>query len=270
MRKYKHIITSGCSFSQRGGGSWPYALSDQLKIPVTVAGCPSAGNTWISKSAIYWAQKMINSGILPEELLVVVAWSGIDRKEIYVSDGTPNLDKETLLNYSEKVANPAHYIEESTGQYTLHYPGYLLGSLGCYFRNPAISNFKKELMGYYSNELLAMESFDNFLRLQWFCQSKGITLINHTFASLMYYPDGSWAPAPEKKLVKDRYKEVAALHEMIDWNTWIFSTDYGGMFDYAKEFKLSLMPDDAHLTQESHTKYVTDHLIPQARAKGFL
>jgi len=84
----KHLVTSGCSFSDNiihEGGRWPHYLAEKLNVKLYNRGQGSAGNDWISDSAIYQTNKLLEDGISAQEIAVVACWSGIDRGSIFIS-----------------------------------------------------------------------------------------------------------------------------------------------------------------------------------------
>ena len=257
---FKHIITSGCSFSYCD--SWPDELGAALNIPVTNYGCPSAGNTWISKSAIYGTQNLLDGGTKPENILVVVMWSGIDRKDLFISTETPRFDQ--LL--SDTAANPVNFMDKDKTRrfwYTSSTGGYLLGSMSCGFNNEKINLFKAAIIrDYYCHEALAVESYDNFLRLQWYCQSKNIKLINLTFMDILHYPSYQYdRPGSCGLLTKDEYKNVDPLYNMIDFSKWVLWNGTGGSYEYARDNGLTFN-DGMHPSPAAHAQYVIDFLLP--------
>ena len=271
---YKHIVTSGCSFSARPGMTWPYAVRDELNVTTHVMGCPSAGNTWIATSAIYKAQMLLEAGVPACDILMIISWSSIDRLDVFVDSTTIELDKDlhSVVNLPENSgANPAnfHEIELPTQSFTTQFPGYVLGSAGCTFKRPGINTFKRRLLRFYTDQGLAITSYDNFLRLQWFCQSKGITLVNHTFSDLMHYPASAWTGIPMVP-TKDTMLPISELSRLIDWNTWIFWKDTAGIYEYVVDNALEFQADQMHPAESAYKHYVSNHLLPIMRLRGFL
>jgi hypothetical protein len=104
----KHLVTSGCSFST--AGKWPQMLSTKLEnTELYNLGQDSAGNDWIARTSIYQASKLLQSGVNPEEILIIVMWSGIDRKGMFISrNETRDYDKFIAVN----TACPINFLEE--------------------------------------------------------------------------------------------------------------------------------------------------------------
>lgn len=267
----KHLVTSGCSFSDNLGIRWPHALANQLNLNLYNRGQGSCGNDWISRSVIYQTQKLLNEGILPNEILVSVMWSGIDRKSLFISKNeTVNYD--SLLNHDGPWdCNPVNYIDNEfnspcTGP---RIDGYLAGAMTCKFNNNNINKFKQECINkFYPDESLAIESYEHFLRLQWFCESKGIALINQTFMDIMHYP--KYSENKNYPLTRDYYRNVSFLYDMIDFKKWIFYKNTQGIYEYTRDNKLQFYKDGVHPLPESHEIYTRDFLIPELKKRVIL
>ena len=267
MKPFKHLITSGCSFSHWvvSEETWPSRLGSELKIPVTNYGCASAGNSWIAKSAIYGTQLLINTGTNPEDILVVVMWSGLDRKDAFISKETPRFDR-LISNSSVNPANFACRDEKVNHWNTSVDSGYLLGSMSCGFDNRNINAFKSALIrDYYCDEALAIESYENFLRLQWYCDSHRVSLINVTFMDILHYPTYSYQdPGCQRQvLTKDAYSmNVGPLYSMIDLDRWLLWNGTGGSYEYTRDNGLTFN-DGMHPSPVAHAHYVINFLIPR-------
>jgi hypothetical protein len=273
LKKKIHLVTSGCSFSDNCvndtdvvPGRWPHFVAKRINAKLYNRGQGSGGNDWISKSVIYETQKLLDNGINPQNILVMVMWSGIDRKGKFISRQETNNFKQ-LLNTEGGQANPVNFIDSPTNENCLvaNTSGYLVGSLLCSFKNNNINTLKKELFKNITNEELAIESYEHFLRVQWFCKSNNIKLINLTFMDIMHYPEYSTGP-----LTGDFYKNVKHLYDMIDFSNWIFWNQTGGIYEYTKDMKLAFYPDGSHPTSESHSHYVDCFLIPKLKTLGIV
>lgn len=264
----KHLVTSGCSFSDNNNMHWPHYLSESLSIRLYNRGQGSAGNHWIAKSAIYQIQLLLDKSIDPKEILVAVMWSGIDRKDCFIDhDGT--IDYKKLINDPNNFSNPVSFLDNDVNinnkQSTSTSDGYLLGSASCVFSNENIVRFKRDLtLKFFSPQALAIESYENFLRLQWFCKSLGIKLINQTFMDIMHYPN------QKNILTKDLYRNIKPLYDMIDFDSWIFYNNTNGLFEYVKDRGLKFEEDKLHPCTESHKIYVEDFLIPTMKERNIL
>jgi hypothetical protein len=109
------------------------------------------------------------------------------------------------------------------------------------------------VLRYFSPQALAIESYENFLRLQWFCKSAGVKLVNQTFMEIMKFPTGN-------VLTKDYYRNITPLHNMIDFDQWIFWNQTQGIYEYCRDNNLTFYEDKIHPSEESHYKYVYNFL----------
>jgi len=88
----KHLITGGCSFSHYNDpNSWVHPLVDFLKnknpnLTHKHTGYLSQGQELIQKKVMRATLHAIENGIKPEEILVVVMWSGSYRKAWYIDN----------------------------------------------------------------------------------------------------------------------------------------------------------------------------------------
>ena len=258
----KHIITSGCSFSEKGDRSWPNHLAKLPETKVYTLGLASSGNSWIAKTAINQAHSLLQDGIDASDMLMIVMWSGIDRKDLFISAReTPDFNALVLSDRGEAAAiNPVSFIDPTVDDFYVSsdIDGYLVGSMNAYFDNENIRKAKKDLiMPFFSDESLAIESYENFLRLQWFCKSNQIKLVNLTYMDIMHYPS-----LPPATLTKYRYRNIRPLHDMLDFSDWLFWKDTGGMYEYARDNNLVFESDKVHPAQSAHSYFVDNFLMP--------
>jgi len=258
----KHLVTSGCSFSDNHGMRWPHYLAESMGAQLYNRGQGSSGNHWIAKSSIYQTQLLLDSGISPEEILVVVMWSGIDRKDCFIdAQGTVNYSK--LINDPTGHPNPVNFLDNDPNVRNKHClidsDGYLSGSAVCTFSNENILKFKKDLiLKYFSPQALAIESYENFLRLHWFCKSVGVKLVNQTFMDIMHYPS---LPI----MTKDHFRNIKPLFNMLDFKNWIFWNNTQGIYEYCKDNNLSYYEDNVHPSEQSHKHYVDNFLFSKVK-----
>ena len=74
------IITSGCSFTL-GDGTWPYHINQKKYGSVANVGDTGAGNSYISRSVIWEVNDQLKKGKNPNDITVLIMWSGVSRKE---------------------------------------------------------------------------------------------------------------------------------------------------------------------------------------------
>jgi hypothetical protein len=228
----------------------------------------SSGNDWISKTIIYQTQELLDAGVNPSEILVGIMWSGIDRKSLFLSQRETSGYKQ-LINFISDHANPVNFIDGKPNVYDQHneIDGYLVGSMGCRFANKKIDDFKIEAISkFFCNEALAIESYEQFLRTQWFLESKGIKYFMQTYMDIMHYPYYNRNTVTTQYY----YRNIMPLYKMIDFDKWIFWGETGGLYEYGKDQNLPFATDNLHLETKSHEYYVENYLLPKLKEKGIL
>lgn len=264
----KHLVTSGCSFSDNlSKGRWPHFLAEALSCQLYNRGQGSAGNQWISSSAIYQTSVLLDQGIDPSTILVAVMWSGIARKDLFIDNELHNF--QDLINTPNHCPNPLNFVNTEPNlrhpDFTNTDSGYLFGSVNCAFSKKTMNRFKKELiLKYFSNQSLAIESYENFLKLQWFCKANNIKLVNQTFQEFLFFPH------KDTVLTKDRYKNVKHLYEMIDFESWILWNNSYGLYEYTRDNKLDFDDDNLHPKSNSHKYYVDNYLINELHKRNII
>ena len=263
-----HLVTSGCSFSDNHTQKWPHYLAANLGARLYNRGQQSCGNDWIRRTAIYQCEELLNSGVSPNDILVVVMWSGIDRLSLWINrEQTPNFDKlldehKQPLNYQGTEPNTV-WGKSSTER------GWQVGSINCNFNSPTIQEHKTEaILKFFPDEALAIHSWEQWLMLQWYCQSKGLRLICSTWRDEMHYPEVF--NGPPKMLTWERWESVRELHKQIDWTNWIFWKEYGGQDEFCRNRRLTFEADNSHPTKESNQIWVDEIVLPWLRAKNII
>jgi hypothetical protein len=274
-KMYKHIVTSGCSFSDNFGVRWPMVLAQRLDAQLYNRGQGSAGNDWICDSTIYQASTLLQEGIPASEILVVVMWSGIDRTGIllsakesaYWNDIVSMRDKQTMPN---PVAFIGQYPNVNVSPNEQINKGWLLGSVNCYFDNPVIKRYKQQFVTrFHTNESLLLQSLNCWLKLQWFCAANKLKLINLTYQNIWHFPhnpyDSRYSPAGpglDCPLSGNTYTDYEYLFRQLDMDNWFFYRDTDGMYEWCYNEGSGFYSDNWHPSEESHEKYVDEFLCP--------
>ena len=265
----KYLVSSGCSFSDNCKNDspthrWPQFLAEKFNLSIYNYGQGSAGNDWISQSTIYGIHQLLKSGIPSNEILVAVMWSGINRYGLYITK-EETIDFDSYINFNDGMNNPINIIDFVPNICTqqIKNSGWLIGSPMCTFYNKKINDFKRDHYGnFQTEENLVIQSYNYFLQLQWFCESKKIKLINMTFKNIFYHPQ-----TETKILMCDRYKSVKHLHELINFDNWLFFNSWDGLYEYTSYNKLKFMSDGLHPHPSAHKHYVDNFLEPFVLSK---
>jgi hypothetical protein len=255
MKNFKHLVTSGCSFSQSNEHRWPAFLSKELDLDLYNRGQSGASNGWISRSIIYQSELLFGNGIDPSSILVVVMWSGFDRMSLYSKK--PTEDTIDFFNQPENI------------RYDKLKPGFLEGTIDVYDHFEGNDFFL--LNKYFPPIFRALLSYENILRLQWYCETKNLRLVNLAYCDIFKYPEYRFTdkvktgPTTEKHFARLKH-----LHKLINFDNWMFYNGSGGMFEYVANEGLPFEEDNHHPRSEAHQIYVKKFLVPQLKEKGII
>jgi len=272
----KHIVTSGCSFSDAFvHGRWPQQLTELIKEPHTLYnyGMASKGNDWISKSIIYKVDKLLKEGISTDDIRVVAMWSGLDRKGLWITEHeTHNFENLKMIPIHRCQSNPSNFRDESflpanvpgsTKLYKCEGNGYLAGSFSCTF-NDHINDWRQEYnKRFYTHEGAGIEAYEHFLRLQWFLDLHNIKYFFMTYANIMTWP--CHITGTVGQLTKDVFPNIEHLYNMVNWDKWVFHNETEGLYEYCLYHGLTLGPDDFHPTEESQIIFTKNFVYPAAQ-----
>lgn len=278
---FKYLVTSGCSFTDNlddfagGPARWPRFLAATGGMDCYNRGQGSAGNDWIADSLIYQISELLQRGADPSEILAIPMWSGIDRNSIFISsEGTPRYAE---LHVEDFMSNPASFTANPANEYynpPRQGSGWLLGSASCSFPNTNIQQYKQLLVTRYLNEeALMIRSLDNWLKTQWFCASKGVTLLNLTFMNIWHYPGYGYTSGKVEEWELNTVpffwekfpNNTQHLYRELDLSKWLFYGNYGGMYEWCKREGLGFYSDNVHPNIESHRKFAEEWLWPKIK-----
>ena len=252
----KHIITAGCSFTNCGK-SWPYHIKEYNVYNVGTVG---AGNGYISRAAIWECENLLKKGIPPEEISLIIMWSGIDRFEVLSSSNNP-LHKDYISGDKNRwwLSNYNHFIKEEDSVW-------LKSSIpDMDWENKAVVNLMSQYWKYfYTEEESFLKTLEYILRVQRYCKSKNIKYkmscwqnifnqysfkvpngyayqghdMKHDLWTMVWLDGGHWEPdrfwpkeitqkvSKDTPLLKDVYPQTTELWDMIDFNeNWWFYED---------------------------------------------
>ena len=232
----KKFIVSGCSFSaiQATGREWPRLfmthLPDYTLINKAVF---SRGNGLISRAVIYEVQTQLQNGVLPEDILVAVQWSGWDRHENHVLLKEQELSFEPVFDektgeywYSHRVQS---FIDDIPNSWEIYNP---------HWEN---KNCKVYYSRYYSETGKLIESLEDILRTQWFLEKHNI---KYFMTTMIKFPDSC--------------DETEHLFQMIDKSKFL---PIPGMLEWGISTGLPLR-DDWHISIEQNGIFVDTIVLP--------
>tara|TARA_R100001086_G_scaffold246507_1_gene178845 strand:+ start:125 stop:1015 length:891 start_codon:yes stop_codon:yes gene_type:complete len=288
----KHLVTSGCSFTISDGNhphgigignrTWAWNLDDILKnigykFNFHNVGISGGGNRIISMNCIDTITSLLNDNVQPEEIFVIIQWSGLFRPCVYTDISTAerkipfNEIHTTHSKLKDMDFSKATFID-TAGQISNH--------------NPIWLNY---LESYYSMPAAFVDTIEIILKTQWFLDSKKIKykmFAGWDIFTTFYKKSGIFGSDKmvnvnqfgnekyvNKKnvLLKDIYPYSDVLWDMVEWdNFWFFENDivkYGGLTQWVQnnlEFQdwYVRYPRDPHPPSRAAKKFTEQVVLP--------
>lgn len=237
----KLLITSGCSFSQVPNSdlSWPIPLSKALNLDVECHGRGACGNGIISRTIIHAVSNALKT-YRPDEILVGIMWSGLDRFEFYNKDLDLEITKMAMGN--PYYTNPQNIV--GPNHYNVVYPTW---------EDELSKMFYKNI---YSDDWGAIVGIEHILRTQWYLKLNNIKYFMTGYGSDSY---------PQRGV--ENTPDVKFLFDLIDWDEWV---EERNMDNWAISTGLPYREGSNHPSTEMHKKYVHEHIIPHLKKKGII
>jgi hypothetical protein len=275
--KYKKIITCGCSFSDPSTPfTWVNLLERNLKrinpeLVFDHRGLSSQGNQLIQKKTVHAIHKALSEGCKPEEICVVVMWSGHDRRSFYINN------KDTINRIVEhwsknevqyqlqfgNLENTGYNLTElGAGGKRLHVPynkdggWYITGGW-----HDEVPFFKEYLMFANGSEESIMLSLENMIMLQSICKIHNIKLYEK------FYMDNAYELMEQFK----DYKECKYLYDLLDKSNYVSTQSIHGYLksievEDCQYFKTAI---DNHPNAHGHMIWLHNILLPHLEKTGF-
>ena len=254
------IITGGCSFSKRADipimkekeKTWTNAIEEYFDIPFYYhTGEPASGNSLISRRVIYALSNVLKiPNIKKEDILVSVMWSDPIRTDLFGSlEETYKWPELTKHKGNNEPLRLGEGMETAYNQENRNWGYFRSGG----FPNDgyAFKEYKDWFTNYYENyyttEYSFINTFESILRVQSFCKLHKIKYVFHTMKNIFTNKDGEF--------LHKQYKETEHLFEQIDFENFVFSNDYDGLYEYAKEHDLPFWDDNLHVEWDGHKIY---------------
>jgi len=258
----KHLITGGCSFSAGGEYTgWTGALSSHMKtinpeVTCNHTGYQSQGQEMIQKKVMLALTEAFVHGYKPEDILVVVMWSGTCRKTWYIDNHyiineiisylpkfVGGMSKQ-FLDMKDKVDGTPKYFSTALSD------GFEYNPDGGWFFTVNGSECQIEFVQ--QHYLLDKElngtgkvhtSLENIIMLQNFCDLHKVTMIQQFFMDSVY----------EDIENKKNHQIINYLYNQLNINNMIKI----GMFEYLHKF-LNSDKDPQILTHSERKKLSGD------------
>ena len=298
MIRRKTLITGGCSFSDGCSFSsenlyrqtWPLYIQEKYDFKRYVhMGNPASGNELIAERVIYALQTLLDKGHSSNELYLGVMWSGIERKELFVSpeatkkyseldDSVKREGENTLV-----MSNRSNVFSNTKGvrPRIVNVPNGYLKSGGLpyqevWWRNKSQRDyFNLWYDNFYSVEKQFIDTLKSILLVQTFCERHNIKYFMSVWQNIFNArnPQGDLPPKSygddcvesrfQPKFVDIYNKNSQFLWNAIDFNKFIFYENdkviYGGLTEYANVNKLEFWEDNAHVCYSGHKKFIDEY-----------
>ena len=161
------LIANGCSHTAGSeidpynlekcyDNAWPKFIADHYALDYINIATPGAGNEQIARTTLLQVSKLLDSGTVPSELVVIVAWSGFDRYEFWCPESqrhksfsfntkeTPYIPKEPVKSYIEyrSLVEPENYSNYKSLYYVFQLSTFLEQHGIKYFFSNALQTFE--------------------------------------------------------------------------------------------------------------------------------
>tara|TARA_R100000008_G_scaffold43469_1_gene25203 strand:- start:5866 stop:6834 length:969 start_codon:yes stop_codon:yes gene_type:complete len=276
----KILLTSGCSFC----ANWPEILAKKLNRQLMNMGHGAAGNEIIHNHTIFATKKLLDSGINPKDILPIVSWGEVNRKDFVINkQDTVEYDFITTsglpgINLSDCfVQGVSHgYLGDADSTWTKS--GGLMGHSGYW------KNYYKY---YYTEEQHFLNTLHMIYYTQLFFEKHGIDYKMVVWQNIFndrnkYFGNdtpeyfigegGSKGISFKSKgtqLLCDYYPTTKHIWEMIDFSKFIFYEDddvsMGGIAEHNVQNGIILHGN--HPIWEGCVKYVDEVLFPKVGDK---
>ena len=287
------LITSGCSFSTFGQNyrqSWINHIQEKYDFKRYVhMGNPAAGNELIAERVIYALQTLLDKGHSSNDLYLGVMWSGIERKELFVS--AQETDKYTELDDSVRregentliMSNRSNIFSNTTSirPGIENNPNGYLKSGGLPYKDDwwkiksQRDYFNLWYDNFYTLEKQFIDTLKSILLVQTFCERHNIKYFMSVWQNIFNArnPQGDLPPKSygddcvesrlKPKFVDIFNKNSQFLWNAIDFDRFIFYESdkviYGGLTEYANVNKLEFWEDNAHVCYSGHKKFIDEY-----------
>ena len=275
--KIKKVITSGCSFSDPFTPySWVNMLENYTQlidgnVKFDHRGLGSQGQELIQKKAFHAIVEALDEGYKPEEIAVIVMWSGTDRKAFYIDnytlineivEGWKNSHQGWQLQFFD-LKNNMEARNQIVTKATINNRISFNPHGGWFITNGSVRDGVKFLTEFF---MMAKDSpgvapthtsIENIIMLQSFCKLKGIQLYQqfystHTLGDIERYKD---------------HQIIEYLYKQLDEKSIVSRTS---MYDYlAHDVNNFKSNTDHHPGGLGHKIWTHEVLIPHLKQKGF-
>ena len=219
----KHLVTSGCSFSdvENPEKTWPLHLQDLLhdKYNFYNLGACGQGEDYISRSVICKVNQLLKD-YSSDDIFVITGWSGLQRRAILVNNDTTKMHyrfKDWKMGKSESMR------------------GVPIGSW---------QDFDEEYLKFFTEEQNIIISLEHMIRTQDFLRVNNVDYkffgFGNLFANSCSHPGSvrfgflTEVPGGTELVptIKEQFPHTSYLFDMMDWDKWWFHKQWGGLGEW--------------------------------------
>jgi len=243
----KNIVCGGCSFTRQDtriglNGTdtdflndrkqfwrWPHHIKELYSdYNVFNLGVPTHDNTCITHSVIKKATELLSSGVLPNDIKIIVQWSDQDRDSFFFSKETAETYDSNIIephptnplrNYDDRWAHISTFAEDNHFENRWGY--YLLngGFMWEHLKYP--TDILKINAKYSSPEQSLIRLLTNYILLQNFCKLNNIEFFTFSL-SVNFYDNDTWNTldnSPTCNDTKSVFIDKKIKQGIMDFNT---------------------------------------------------
>lgn len=256
----KILITSGCSFSENSQFydyqkedsyryfTWPSWLYKYLggDYEFSSGSMGSQGNGLISRSIIYLVDDALKR-YEPEDILVGIMWSGIDRFDYRCSD-TEMLSFKIENIDDGAMENPTGFVKDADKNWVIGNPGW---------QHHEAQNYYRYFYDYTGHVIYTLE---HMLRVQWYLKSKNIKYFFTLYTDILYSD------------LKDASPEVTYLYKMLDEDNFLPVTSELGWLTKEKIFLEDFVVPDGinHPSNRQHDAFTQQVILKFLKDKKYI
>jgi hypothetical protein len=229
----KILLTSGCSFTDINGITWPYHVNNTLKFDLINLGLPSASNGIIYKRTINHIGDLLKNH-KPSNILVGIMWSGVDRHDFYSDD--PNITTNNMFECC--MENPTNVTVDGEKRWIIMDAGWKEKYPKIFYEN------------FHSNVNGRISTMEKIIFLQLYFKTIGIKYFMTTFVDIFKY------------ITPMLCKETEHFHNMIDFSKFLpVNGCYEWIINNLGENGLN-PSDDFHPNDWGHKMFSEKIIIP--------
>lgn len=288
----KRVITAGCSFSDVTFKiSWPWVLQSRYpNLSFRHTGMMCQGQDLIQKKICLAVSEELKN-YKPEELAVIVMWSGTERKAFYVDN--PYFIKKRVLEWHKnsitwlfQFTNLYGKVDTKFQKQATNSRATLYNSNNGWYHSNYLDNDIEFIKKYFStmDTIIghAINSLENIIMCQNFCKVNNIKMYQ------TFYRDYVFSDLEKHK----SNSNLSYLYNMLDFDSIITTkgmyehlrpfegtqnnNSRGGIFRHFFDMTIKdetmkyFCPDNFHPNHVGAAKWCDEVLVPGLKSKGFL